>query len=59
MAIVKWVIVVGSVGEINTTIGAFDSEEQAESALELLESNWYSNGERYTGEVLPMNEWVD
>lgn len=51
----KYVIVIGSVNELNTTIGIFDSEQEAQDELNKLEGAWWHNGERYSGTILPLN----
>ena len=51
----KWVIVIGSVDELNCAVGVFNTEEEAQAQLETLEANWWGNGERYSGAILPLN----
>ena len=55
MAKEQFIIVIGSVGELNTSLGIFNSEAEAEKELATLEANWWGNGERYSGEILPFN----
>ena len=51
----KYTIVVGSLGEINCCIGIFDSEQTANKKLKNLQTNWWNNGESYSGIVIPLN----
>lgn len=51
-----YTIVIGSVSQVNACYGIYKSEEQAEKQLDKFRSMWWSNGDPYTGEVIPLNE---